>query len=89
MAADMAASAMFEIIFILVLLFILIRVGRIFFALDDNIEPPVSPPSQSPASENSPISVAEVVPDNARAEPQELLHDDELNTMQLNVKTQE
>ncbi len=85
MAVDMMALGAFELFFILVLLFILIRVGRIFFALDDNIEPPVSPPSQSPASENSPISVAEVVPDNARAEPQELLHDDELNTMQLNV----
>jgi hypothetical protein len=85
MAEDMAASAMFEIIFILVLLFILLRVGRIFFPLGESNEPQVSIPSQSPASENSPISVAEVVPDNARAEPQELLHDDELNTMQLNV----
>jgi len=90
MAADMAAvSATFEIIFILVLLFILLRVGRIFFPLGESNEPQVPIPSQSPASENSPISVAEVVPDNARAEPQELLHDDELNTMQLNVKTQE
>ena len=42
-------------------------------------------PSQSLAAENSPIPVAEVVPDNARVELQELLHDDELNTMQLNV----
>jgi hypothetical protein len=90
MVFDMAVrSAMFEIIFILVFLFILLRVGRIFFPLGESNEPPVSISSQSPASENSPISVAEVVLDNARVEPQELLHDDELNTMQLNVKTQE
>ena len=88
MAADMAASAMFEIIFILVLLFILLRVGRIFFPLGESNEPPVSISSPSPASETSPSPVAEVVLDNARVEPQELLHDDELNTMQLNVNSE-
>ena len=85
----MAASAMFEIIFILVLLFILLRVVRIFFPLGESNEPPVSISSPSPVAESPPSPVAEVVLDNARVEPQELLHDDELNTMQLNVKTQE
>jgi hypothetical protein len=90
MAADMAAaSAMFEIIFILVLLFILLQIGRAFFARGESNEPPVSISSPSLASETSPSPVAEVVPDKARVEPQELLHDDELNTMQLNVKTEE
>jgi hypothetical protein len=85
----MAGSAMFEIIFILVLLFILLRVGRIFFPLGESNEPPVSISSPSPASETSPSPVAEVMREGVRVEPQELLHDDELNTMQLNVKTEE
>jgi hypothetical protein len=90
MVFDMAArSAMFEIIFILVFLFILLRVGRIFFPLGESNEPQVSIPSQSPVLETSPSPITEVVPDNARVEPQDILHDDELNTMQLNVKTQE
>ena len=79
----------FELFFILVLLFILLRVGRIFFPLGESNEPPVSISSPSPIAESSPSPIAEVVPDKARVEPQELLHDDELNTMQLNVKTQE
>jgi hypothetical protein len=84
----MAASAMFEIIFILVLLFILLRVGRIFFPLGESNEPPVSISSPSPTSETSPSPVAEMMREGARVEPQELLHDDELNTMQLNVNSE-
>ena len=89
MVFDMAArSAMFEIIFILVFLFILLRVGRIFFPLGESNEPQVSIPSQSPALETSPSPITEVVPDNARVEPQDILHDDELNTMQLNINSE-
>ena len=80
------AIGMFELIFILVFLFILLRVGRNYFARGESNEPPVSIPSQSPAaSETSPSPVAEVDGEGAQDEPQELLHDDELNTMQLNV----
>lgn len=70
---------------LVLLLIILIIGGRSILSKGKRSQPQVSMPSQSPASENSPIPVAEVVPDNARTEPQELLHDDELNTMQLNV----
>ena len=86
MAADMIAlMGIFELIFILVLLFILLRISRTFFARGESNEPPLSIPSQSPASEIPPSPVAEVMREGARVEPQELLHDDELNTMQLNV----
>ena len=89
MGADMIAlMGMFELIFILVLLFILLRIGRTFFARGESNEPPFSIPTQSPAAETSPSLVAEVMREGVRVEPQELLHDDELNTMQLNVNSE-
>lgn len=70
----------------LVLLLIILIFGvRSILSKGKRSQPQVSMPSLSPASEISPIPVVEVVPDNARVELQELLHDDELNTMQLNV----
>jgi hypothetical protein len=73
---------------LVLLLIILIFWGRSILSKGKRSQPQVSMPSLSPVAESLPSPIAEVVPDKARAEPQELLHDDELNTMQLNVNSE-
>jgi hypothetical protein len=73
---------------LVLLLIILIFWGRSILSKGKRSQPQVSMPSLSPVAESLPSPIAEVVPDNARVDPQELLHDDELNTMQLNVNSE-